>query len=669
MIDSLLLLKDIRLIAEFFLGVCIMNLMLHCTLLRKFSYELNIISILNLGIMILSFSLILIIIDLDDINFFNEYKFNDTILYDYIGHFSKSLVIFSSIIFLILIRNKLNYQKINNFEYILLILISILGIMLLCCSSDLMTAYLSIELQSLSFYILASFKRRSTFSVDAGLKYFIIGSLASSLFLFGTSLIYGITGSLNFEDFKDLFFWLVPGGLSALKDLDSYYANQTPEVSLLSIIANTSSADRNEHHRFLSKRDVIFLSDEINRFSIEECQTFKFALFDHISGTLTSKYVDYFKEDVVFREGIISDFTEQIELKIEKKIPFLTLLTLELRDATLVTTPEIAATLDPTRVVLYAAALLAVSKFLPIFLKEEDFFESYTFNDHFDINLLYISLLFILIALFIKLALVPFHLWLSDIYENSPTTTSMFFAVIPKIGIIILLLRLFYFSFYYFLDCFQYIISIIAVSSVLFGALSAIDQRRLKTIMAYSSIGHMGYVLLSFNSGTFEGLQMLYLYMIVYILSGLSIWSLLIFFKQKNKYSIKNNSDLSDLALLKKSNNTAAFVFSVILLSIAGFPPFIGFFSKMGVFLAIIQSSMYIVACIAILCSVLSTFYYVRIIKVMYFENLTIGKLYYPLFNSGTTLLSIFFLLTIYLFFYPTHVYLLTYKINYIFYV
>ena len=115
MIDSLLLLKDIRLIAEFFLGVCIMNLMLHCTLLRKFSYELNIISILNLGIMILVFSLILIIVDLDDINFFNEYKFNDTILYDYIGHFSKSLVIFSSIIFLTLWMGE-KYLKISIFQ-------------------------------------------------------------------------------------------------------------------------------------------------------------------------------------------------------------------------------------------------------------------------------------------------------------------------------------------------------------------------------------------------------------------------------------------------------------------------------------------------------------------------------------------------------------------------
>lgn len=499
--QNLILFKDMGLFTEFFLGVSAIYLLLHCVLIKKKSSKLFNDSIINLSVLVLMFSLLLTINDLSLAN--NTLIFNNSIVVDQLGVLSKCLVITISVAFLLLIKQQLKNQKINNYEYLILLLISLLGILLLCCSNDLMTAYLSIELQSLAFYVMASFKRTSVFSVDAGLKYFIIGSFASSLFLFGSSLVYGLMGTLNIDDFKDL-----------------------------------------------------MLTD---------------------------------------------------------------------------------SPLNITKV------------------------------ETFDLNLIFIPLLIILISLFIKLAVAPFHLWLPDVYEGSPTPTSMFFAIVPKIAILVFLSRLYLYSFNCYIESYQPYIIILIVLTVLVGAFGGLEQRKLKSLLAYSSIGHMGYILLAFSTGTLEGFQMFYLYIIIYMLSGLSLWSFLLLFKQKTRYFIHNGKSLSNLALLSKSNKTAAIMLSVILLSVAGFPPFIGFFAKMSVFMTAIESSFYVSSSIIIICSVLSTFYYIRIIKIMFFEKLLVGKLYYPLKTHVVVILTLSFFLLIFLFFNPTLLYLITYKINILF--
>jgi len=559
----------------------------------------------------------------------------------------------------VLVKQQINNQKINNFEYIILILLSLLGILLLCCSNDLMTAYLAIELQSLSFYIMASFKRTSTFSVESGLKYFIIGSFASSLFLFGSSLIYGLTGSLNFEDFKDLFFWLTPGSIFILQNIDVYYEKLDSETLLNGIIYKFFVNNQKDFSDYLSKNDVEFLVEEINKFSMFKEGT-QNDLFRQLS--LSFKYKNY----LLISETSTHDLSFSLKTY-QSLLNAEFILSLILIDVCFLDSMPHQA--NPDNVVSNALNTLNIIFLLPEFASNADYQESVLLDNSFNLNLMYIALLFILISLLTKLALVPFHLWLPDVYEGSPTSTSMFFAIIPKLGILVLLIRLFYYSFAYYIDHYQYYIIIIAVLSVLVGSFSGLEQRKLKSLLAYSSIGHMGYSLLAFNSGTFEGIQMLYFYMIIYMIAGICLWSMLIFFKQKTKYIKKNSKDLSDLSLLNKSNSVAAFIFSIVLLSIAGFPPFIGFFVKMGVFLVAIESSMYLSSIIIILCSVLSTFYYIRIIKIIYFEQKLTGKLYYPLESNVIIILNFFFFALIYLFINPTLLYLITYKINLLFYV
>ena len=137
--------------------------------------------------------------------------------------------------------------------------------------------------------------------------------------------------------------------------------------------------------------------------------------------------------------------------------------------------------------------------------------------------------------------------------------------------------------------------------------------KKLKTLLAYSSTSHMGYTLIAFTTGTIEGMQVLFCYLFLYMVAGLCIWSIFLMLQLKYKYNKKQNKDLTDLRLLSKSNNILALSLSIVLLSIAGLPPMIGFLVKIGIFLASIESSMYFVAIISILCSVISTFYYIRI--------------------------------------------------------
>ena len=291
---------------------------------------------------------------------------------------------------------------------------------------------------------------------------------------------------------------------------------------------------------------------------------------------------------------------------------------------------------------------------IPFFFEPDDYQTKNYFYGYkpFDISLLQFALTFILISLFFKLALAPFHTWSPAIYEGSPTSTTFFFVVVPKLGVFVLLLRIFYFGFYGFIDSWRYYVILVAIASVIVGSVAGLEQRKLKSLLAYSSISHMGYLLVSFTTGSLEGVQMLFNYLIIYMISGLSVWSVFVLTRLKNNYTRKQNKDLGDLILLHKSNQ----VLATFLFSIAGLPPTIGFLVKMSIFLSALESSMYFVALISILFSVISTFYYIRIVKILYFEPLLVGKLYYPITTQKAFILIELF----YLFF----CFLLSYKIS-----
>lgn len=505
----MLLFKKIQLLPEIFLGISIIYLIIYGTFLSNNDrYLLIQNSVLYLSVLIISLFCFLLVND--SVNCNNFQVFNNTICVDYLGSCSKVLIAIIAIFCFLIMQHYLILQKFNYFEYNVLILFALLGIFVICSSNDLITAYLSIELQSLSFYLMAAFKKDSAFSVDAGLKYFILGAFSSSLFLLGSSILYGISGSINFEDFKNLFFLI--------------YSN-----------------------------------------------------YDSIYDVNNNSFVKH-----IFINGGLIQF----------------------------------------------------------------------------------ALVFIFVSLLFKLAIAPFHLWSIDVYEGSPSSSTFFFAVIPKLAIFILFVRIFYSSFFEYTIKWRYYIALIAILSIIVGSFAGLEQKRLKSLLAYSSISHMGYTLVAFSTGTFEGIQMIFCYLFLYTIAGLCMWSIFLLIQLKYRYMKKQNKDLGDLVLLSKSNNILALFFSTVFLSLAGLPPMIGFLVKIGLFLVSIEASMYFVTIISILCSVISTFYYIRILKIIFFESSITGKLYYPIKSHISIIIVCLFYFLLFLFINPTLIYLFSYKIT-----
>jgi hypothetical protein len=281
-----------------------------------------------------------------------------------------------------------------------------------------------------------------------------------------------------------------------------------------------------------------------------------------------------------------------------------------------------------------------------------------------NLDLVSIGFLFITISILIKLAIAPFHFWSLDVYEGSPNTTTFFFAVVPKIALFVLLFRICYVSFYQiFTENYQIYFFGLAVLSVFVGSVGGIEQRKLKTLLAYSAVSHTGYLLLSFSTGNVEGAQMMFYYLVIYMISGLCFWSVYLFLRQKRTgYFNKSNKELGDLVLLKESNPMLALIMSITLFSIAGIPPIVGFLAKIGVFVVVVKSSAYLISVLSVLFSVVSTFYYIRLIKIIYFENILVGKLYIPITTQKSFLIAILALSLIILCIDPTIIYLLFHK-------
>ena len=400
--------------------------------------------------------------------------FNNLLIVDSFTTFVKTFILLTSMLCILISLNYLKYNKINSFEFTLLILLSVLGMLLLVSSYDLLSLYLAIELMSLSFYILAAYKRNSEFSGEAGLKYFILGAFSSGLLLFGSSMLYGFTGMTNFEDIAKLILGL--GSSASISDALSY-------------------------------------------------------------------------------------------------------------------------------------------------------------------NGIFIGILFISISLLFKVAAAPFHMWSPDVYEGSPTPVTAFFSTVPKLALIALYIRLFFFTFYDFISLWQELFLICAIISMIWGSIAALSQKRIKRLMAYSGIVNVGYMLIGVASGTISSIVGLLVYLVIYVIMTIAFFSFILGIQKYKNNSL--NIYLTDLTNIGKTNSVVAMAISLVLFSMIGVPPLAGFFGKMYLFFAIMNSELYVAAIIGVLSSVIAAFYYIRIIKLMYFENSKKYSLYKAMDRANSYVLGI----------------------------
>ena len=399
----------------------------------------------NSSVLIINISLIILLIT--TVIIFNEtieikkmLLFDGSVVIDYLSSFMKMITLLAAFIVLAISKSYLKIFKILKIEYPILILSSVLGMMVMISSNDLIVFYMGLELQSLALYVLATFNRDNLKSSEAGLKYFVLSALSSGLLLYGCSLIYGFAGSTNFD-----------------------------------IIAVQLNSD-------------------------QQVLTF----------------------------GVV----------------------------------------------------------------------------------------FILVGLAFKISAVPFHMWAPDVYEGSPTTVTLFFTMVPKIAALTVLIRFLYVPFLNIVDQWQMILIFLSIASMLFGAIAAIGQTNLKRLIAYSSIGHIGYALAGLASVSNGGIQSSIVYIIIYIIMNLGLFSCLLMLKKNDKYY----ENISDLSGLSKNHPLLSLSLLIILFSLAGIPPLAGFFAKFYIFKSVIEQSMYFLAIVGLLSTVIAAFYYLRIIKIIYFD-------------------------------------------------
>ena len=227
------------------------------------------------------------------------------------------------------------------------------------------------------------------------------------------------------------------------------------------------------------------------------------------------------------------------------------------------------------------------------------------------------GIVFILVGLAFKISAVPFHMWAPDVYEGSPTSVTLFFTMVPKIAALTVFIRFLYVPFLNLIDQWQMILIFLSIASMLFGAIAAIGQTNLKRLIAYSSISHIGYALAGLATGSNEGIQSSVIYITIYILMNLGFFSCLLMMKRNNEYY----ENIDDLSGLSKNHPLLSLSMLLILFSLAGIPPLAGFFAKFYVFKAVVEQSMYFLAIVGLLSTVVAAFYYLRIIKIIYFDK------------------------------------------------
>ncbi|MGH6947418.1 MAG: NADH-quinone oxidoreductase subunit NuoN [Kiloniellales bacterium] len=228
-----------------------------------------------------------------------------------------------------------------------------------------------------------------------------------------------------------------------------------------------------------------------------------------------------------------------------------------------------------------------------------------------------VGLVFLFAGLAFKVSAVPFHMWTPDVYEGAPTPVTAFFSTAPKVAAMALFVRVAMGPFGDLLGSWQQIVIAISVASMLLGAFAAINQTNIKRLMAYSSIGHVGYALVGLASGTESGVRGVAFYMAIYLFMNLGTFACILAMRQQDRLV----EGIDDLKGLSKSQPMMALAFAIFMFSMAGIPPLAGFFGKLYVFLPAIESGLYVLAVIGVLSSVVSAFYYLRIVKVMYFDE------------------------------------------------
>lgn len=479
-----------HILPEFYF-VCILLLLLTYGVVYstsiKLKYPILIQQFVNLSLIFLGFLFILYnnIPNGEWIIFESSLKINPSL------NILKILLVCIIAINFLITSNFLKKESINSFEYVILVLLSVLGILLMISSYNLLTIFLSLELQSLSFYILTSYKRTEEYSIEAGLKYFIFGAFSTGLILFGFSLLYGTTGLFRIED-----------------------------------------------------------------------------------------YAIFFKQ----YETIIN----------------------------------------------------------------------------FPIELAYLSILFIAMGLFFKLYAVPFHVWVPDVYQGSPTSITTLFATAPILGVISILLNFFYISFFPLIDNWKYLFICVSIVSMLVGAFAAIRQKKIKRLLAYSSIGHVGFILMGLVTGTPDGIVSLFFYILIYIVTMIAVFTILLSLRKENGELIEH---IHELNLLHRISPALAISFAICLFSMAGIPPLAGFYSKLYVFMNAMHHSLYILLITGILTSSISAYYYLNIIKVMYFDKTNHWVFYSAIDFQKSMILAIAIFFLLFFFVNPNLVLSLCYKI------
>src|SRR5438128_1926953 len=227
------------------------------------------------------------------------------------------------------------------------------------------------------------------------------------------------------------------------------------------------------------------------------------------------------------------------------------------------------------------------------------------------------GLVFLLAGLCFKISAVPFHMWTPDVYEGAPTPVTAFFASAPKVAALAVFTRAALTAFPGILLQWQQIVVFVAIASMALGSFAAIGQRNIKRLMAYSSIGHMGFALVGLAAGTAEGAQGVLVYIAIYVAMTLGSFAVILTMKRNGQH-VENISDFSGLS---RTNPLLAFLFAMLLFSLAGIPPLAGFFAKFYVFVAAIKAGLFTLAVIGVLASVVGSYYYLAIIKMMYFEE------------------------------------------------
>ena len=371
------------------------------------------------------------------------YLFGRQYIYDDFSSYTKLLILVGSFTVLLMGAKETIRSGMNQFEYPILMLLAVLGMLVMVSANHLMMLYVGLELQSLSLYVMIAFRRDSIRESEAALKYFILGSLSSGILLYGVSLVYGFTGSFDFQSIADYLF-------------------ENP-----------------------------------------------------------------------FSYGAI------------------------------------------------------------------------------------VGLVLIIAGIAFKLSLVPFHMWTPDVYEGTATQITLFFAAIPKIAALILFVRILMVAFIDLKAEWQPILMILAMLSMAVGAFAAIAQSNLKRLLAYSTIGHMGYVLMGLATASEQGIIALMIYLPIYVITTIGLFGCLLLFHEQHD-SYENISDLSGLLKLSPGIAVAILIF---MFSMAGVPPFAGFFAKFYVFSAALSEGLYGFVIFAAITSVISAFYYLRIVKIMFFDN------------------------------------------------